>query len=164
MVPSNDYSANVITSLDQQSLQSAKSPLTAFFYCDFRRPETQDLLNILGSLVRQICSQLGLCSDELELAFNHSRYSHKRPTLALLKDLICYLLLFKYEKHHSSHRRCWWVYGSPRISQNNDLFHRVEERHQRLLDQSSGARYWRCFSIIQAYPLGTMSTRGRRWH
>lgn len=78
-------------SLSNQSSPLAHQPLTAFFYCDFRKPESQDPLNVLGSLVAQICSQLEFCPEELELAFSHSRHSNKRPTITLLRDILCSL-------------------------------------------------------------------------
>lgn len=65
--------------------------LAAFFYCDFRKAEAHDPTNILGSLVAQICSQTGASYDELEAAFDHSRHSNKRPSIALLKDMLCLL-------------------------------------------------------------------------
>lgn len=77
--------------LESQLLSTQQPALMAFFYCDFRHRESQDHLNVLGSLVAQICSQISHCPDELEIAFNHSRYSDKRPTAMLLRSILSFI-------------------------------------------------------------------------
>jgi hypothetical protein len=84
-------SANIIASLESRSYTLSEPTFTAFFYCDFRHRESQDPLNVLGSLVAQICSQMGSYPEELEVAYQHSRHSNKRPSVALLRDILCSL-------------------------------------------------------------------------
>ncbi|KAH4986916.1 hypothetical protein HBH69_015840 [Parastagonospora nodorum] len=83
--------ANVILSLQDQITRSPQRTVAAFFYCDFRQRESQDPINILGSLAAQICYQSESYPSELELAFQHSLHSGKRPSIALLRDALCAL-------------------------------------------------------------------------
>jgi hypothetical protein len=59
----------------------------AYFYCDFRSDESQKPINVIGSLVAQLCSQLGCYPEELELAYDRSNTmggQRRRPTLLVL--------------------------------------------------------------------------------
>ncbi len=63
----------------------------SYFYIDFRRNEAQEVVNIMGSLVAQICSQSNLFPDELEQAYDQSTSSpgqRLRPTLSLLSSVL----------------------------------------------------------------------------
>ena len=84
-------SSNTVTYLTGHFQRPQHRSTLAFFYCDFRRPETQDLLNVVGSLVAQICSQRGIFPSVVEQAFDHSHNGpgqKKRPSLALLRELL----------------------------------------------------------------------------
>jgi hypothetical protein len=64
---------------------------TAYFYCDFRRSESQDPITVIGSLVAQLCSQFGWYPEELELAFDHSSNiagQKRRPSFSVLRDTL----------------------------------------------------------------------------
>ena len=68
---------------------SRPSWFLGYFYCDFRRNETQDVINIMGSVVAQICSQSGFFPEQLGNAYDQgmSRPGQKqRPTLSLLSN------------------------------------------------------------------------------
>jgi hypothetical protein len=61
--------------------------LLAYFYCDFRKSESKDPVNIIGSLVAQLATQLNIFPDELEQAYEQSLSSngqHTRPTVSIL--------------------------------------------------------------------------------
>jgi hypothetical protein len=62
----------------------------AYFYCDFTKPDFEDPVNIVGSLVGQICSQLGYFPEKLEVAFAHcgSGGQKRRATLAMLMEIL----------------------------------------------------------------------------
>ncbi|KAH7141831.1 hypothetical protein EDB81DRAFT_607382, partial [Dactylonectria macrodidyma] len=47
----------------------------AYFHRDFRNPDSRDHLNLVGSLIAQICSQLSCSPKDLEEAFERSRTS-----------------------------------------------------------------------------------------
>jgi hypothetical protein len=66
--------ASAIHSLQQRSGKE-ELPLLAYYYCDFRSPETRDLLNLAGSLLAQICVRLGSFPAALDEAFEWSRMS-----------------------------------------------------------------------------------------
>ncbi|KIV95467.1 hypothetical protein PV10_03121 [Exophiala mesophila] len=75
------------------TLQEQKSTSNlAFFYCDFRRPKSQDVANLLGSLVAQICSRTNTFPSLLEQAFDQSHSGppgqKKPPTLAVLQSCL----------------------------------------------------------------------------
>jgi hypothetical protein len=60
----------------------------AYFYCDFRKPESQEPINIIGSLVAQTCMHLGFFPQELEDAYAKSMNSSgqmTKPTMAVLE-------------------------------------------------------------------------------
>jgi hypothetical protein len=73
--------------------QACDEACMAYFYCDFRRPEFQDPVNVVGSLVAQLCSQLGYFPDKLETAFAHcsSGGQKRRSTLPLLMEVLAIL-------------------------------------------------------------------------
>jgi hypothetical protein len=56
-------------------LQQSNSTIVAYFYCDFRNPETRDPLNIAGSLLAQICFKLASFPVALDQAFERSKMS-----------------------------------------------------------------------------------------
>lgn len=63
----------------------------AYFYCDFRQKEGQDIVNIMGSLVAQICTQSGFFPQDLEEAFSQSTAApgqKQRPSLPILTAAI----------------------------------------------------------------------------
>jgi hypothetical protein len=66
--------STVINFLQQCGNQKV-SACVAYFYCDFRSPDTRDPLNLVGSLIAQICSQLGFFPKNLEDAFERSQTS-----------------------------------------------------------------------------------------
>ena len=59
----------------QQRRSQRKSVILAYFYCDFRSPETRDPLNLAGSLLAQICFKLGSFPAALNEAFERSKMS-----------------------------------------------------------------------------------------
>lgn len=66
-----------------------------FAYCDFREPNTQIIANLLGSIVCQLCCQLGHFPDELLTTYESSaeRGHGDLPTLELLSEAIRVLTL-----------------------------------------------------------------------
>jgi hypothetical protein len=62
----------------------------AYFYCDFTKPEFEDPVNIVGSLVAQLCSQQESFPEKLEVAFAHcsSGGQRRRATLAMLVEIL----------------------------------------------------------------------------
>lgn len=81
-------SSTTVTHLKQQTVKGQENDLMAIFYCDFRRKETQSLVNVMGSLVSQLCSQSGVFPTELEDAYEHTCNTHDRPSLQLLLQLL----------------------------------------------------------------------------
>lgn len=65
--------SSAIHSLQQHSSKEEEPPLLAYYYCNFRSPETRDLLNLAGSLLAQICVRLGSFPAALDEAFEWSR-------------------------------------------------------------------------------------------
>ncbi|UPK96512.1 hypothetical protein LCI18_007447 [Fusarium solani-melongenae] len=47
-------------------------PAYAFVYCNFRNPDTQDLVNIMGAFLGQLCTQMGYFPKELQSSFQTS--------------------------------------------------------------------------------------------
>ena len=77
---------------DDYDLESR--PLVSYFYCDFRNQDAQSAIKVVGSLVAQLCSQIGSYPVELETAFEASqrRSGPQRPPsfsvlLAVLQSL-----------------------------------------------------------------------------
>lgn len=63
------------TVIEFQQHRSEQVAIVAYFRCDFRGPETQDPLNLAGSLLAQICFKLGSFPAALEEAFERSKMS-----------------------------------------------------------------------------------------
>jgi len=61
--------STVIDFLQQRTTKNDPT-LLAYFYCDFRSPETRDPLNLAGSLLAQICFKLKSFPASLEAAFD----------------------------------------------------------------------------------------------
>jgi hypothetical protein len=59
----------------QQRTEENDHGLFAYFYCDFRNPETRDPLNLAGSLLAQICFKLRSFPESLEAAFERCKIS-----------------------------------------------------------------------------------------
>lgn len=80
--------STLINSLQQQT---AKDPLLAYFYCDFRNPETRDPLNLAGSLLAQICFKVGTFPASLDAAFDRCNVSQspygKRIHLSIIAEV-----------------------------------------------------------------------------
>lgn len=65
--------------------------MLSFFYCDFRKPGAQNAVSVIGSLVAQLCSQMGFCPEELDHAFSHSKNGNspqKRPSFTILREVL----------------------------------------------------------------------------
>ncbi|ORY03156.1 hypothetical protein BCR34DRAFT_545330 [Clohesyomyces aquaticus] len=90
--------SSVIETLTSQSSPLEEKSCFAFFYCDFRSRGSQDAINVIGSLVSQICLQLGYCPGELVHAFKNSKSGvgpTKRPSFSLLRDVLCSFSTFR---------------------------------------------------------------------
>lgn len=82
-------SSRVVEYLTRNVVQVHGEACMAYFYCDFRRSEYQDPVNVIGSLVAQLCSQLHF-PLELQLAFTHSSSGGQKrgPTLSMLTETV----------------------------------------------------------------------------
>ena len=89
----------------------------AYYYVDFRRSEAQDVVNIFGSLVAQLCSRSGLFPHELQEAFDQSKSGpgqNLRPSLPLLtttlknlaRDHYVFLMLDGLDECHQKKEAC----------------------------------------------------------
>ena len=73
------------------SLVSARETC-AFFYCDFRKRELQNAIDVVCSLVAQLYSQLKLSTAPLGRAFDSTGTSiapSKKPPFSLLRNALC---------------------------------------------------------------------------
>ncbi|KAJ4051592.1 hypothetical protein NW758_003932 [Fusarium oxysporum] len=72
----------------------------AYFYCDFRSPETRNPLNLVGSLIAQICTQLGRFPKDLEEVFERNTSTQspyvRQTDLRTLSEILMLLT----SKHH----------------------------------------------------------------
>jgi hypothetical protein len=62
-----------------QSEHKRTGPLLAYFYCDFRQTKSQDPLNVLGSIIAQLCLQLNEFPSSLEEASRFGPGGNQRP-------------------------------------------------------------------------------------
>ena len=86
-------SSNIVEYFTQNAKEVSNEACMAYFYCDFRRPESQDPVNVIGSLVAQLCSQMRYFPKKLELAFAHcsSGGQKRRLTLPVLMEILVVL-------------------------------------------------------------------------
>ena len=59
----------------------------AYFYVEYRLPETQLLSNILGSLIRQLCASSEDAFEELESFYRECNEKSKHPVLPTCEQL-----------------------------------------------------------------------------
>lgn len=59
----------------------------AYYYCEYRLPETQILSNILGSLIKQICASSAEAFEELDLLYSERNEKAKHPALPTGEEL-----------------------------------------------------------------------------
>jgi hypothetical protein len=64
--------AKVVYHLQLKLDNQTRNERLAFFFCDFRTADSQVSRNVIGSLVAQICTQIGWFPPELESSFNES--------------------------------------------------------------------------------------------
>jgi hypothetical protein len=75
-----------------QSLQNGilkRQTLLAYFYCDFRHPQSQDPLHVIGSLVAQLCLQINAFPSSIEEQYNTDSQrtgALRRPEFSLLEE------------------------------------------------------------------------------
>jgi hypothetical protein len=76
----------------RQRTDQRDSVLLAYFYCDFRSPETRDPLNLAGSLLAQICFKLRSFPASLEAAFERCNVSGSpygmRTSLSTITEIL----------------------------------------------------------------------------
>jgi hypothetical protein len=81
------HSATLVQWLQANLSKFIPGGLLAYFYCDFRKSESMDPVNAIGSLVAHIVTQLGIFPDELEREYERS-FSNTgqstRPTISML--------------------------------------------------------------------------------
>ncbi|KAL3417181.1 hypothetical protein PVAG01_11181 [Phlyctema vagabunda] len=83
--------AKIVAYLTQALHDLPEEGQLAYFYCDFRKNESQKPLNVIGSLVAQLCSASGQFPSELVDAFNGKRDScgrSQRPGFEVLKQAL----------------------------------------------------------------------------
>lgn len=85
---SHRSSSRLVTELEGNCSPLPKNSVSAYFYCTFSSRESQDVINVVGSLVAQVCRLSNELPPELKRAFMHSKYGNKRPTLELLGDIL----------------------------------------------------------------------------
>lgn len=75
-----------------QQVDEKYPALLAYFYCDFRSPETRDPLNLAGSLLAQICLKLRYFPASLEAAFDRFKASgspyERRTNLGTITEVL----------------------------------------------------------------------------
>lgn len=59
----------------------------AYYYCEYRLPDTQILSNILGSLIRQICARSDEAFEELDIFYSERNEKTRVPVLPTPKEL-----------------------------------------------------------------------------
>ena len=76
----------------QQRTDENDHGLLAYFYCDFRNPETRDPVNLAGSLLAQICFKLRSFPASVEAAFDRCQMTQspngKRTNLSTITDVL----------------------------------------------------------------------------
>jgi hypothetical protein len=75
--------------IEEAKLLVSKRPqhAVAYYYCEFKLPETQLLSNILGSLIRQIAASSDEALEELETFYTEHNEKAKHPIRPSTEDL-----------------------------------------------------------------------------
>ncbi|KAI1210758.1 uncharacterized protein F4807DRAFT_451294 [Annulohypoxylon truncatum] len=82
--------SNIIRDLSQWAQQEEKRPTIAYFYCDFRNSKSQDLSNLLGSVIRQILLKSGEIPSLVEEEYCLSTVAgfYRKPHVAFLLETL----------------------------------------------------------------------------
>ncbi|KAI2464587.1 hypothetical protein F4781DRAFT_66341 [Annulohypoxylon bovei var. microspora] len=82
--------SNIIRDLSLWAQQEEKRPTIAYFYCDFRNSKSQDLSNLLGSVIRQILLKDGKVPSLVEDEFCSSTAAgvYRKPHVAFLIETL----------------------------------------------------------------------------
>ncbi|KAM6532634.1 hypothetical protein FALCPG4_005688 [Fusarium falciforme] len=64
--------SHIIESMACHTPDHEYEPAYAFVYCNFRNPDTQDLVNIMGAFLGQLCTQMVYFPKELQSSFQTS--------------------------------------------------------------------------------------------
>lgn len=82
-------SSHIVAHITRQPVSNSTTAC-AYFYCDFRKKASRDPINVVGSLVAQLCVQTGWFTDELQSAFDTINPAGQRskPTLDILCEAI----------------------------------------------------------------------------
>ncbi|KAI8686537.1 NACHT domain-containing protein [Fusarium keratoplasticum] len=81
---------HIIESMTYHSPDDAYEPVHAFVYCNFRNPDTQDLVNIMGAILGQICTQMRHFPQELQSSFQKGTEQGwgQPPTVEMISKVI----------------------------------------------------------------------------
>ncbi|OTB04523.1 hypothetical protein M426DRAFT_11417 [Hypoxylon sp. CI-4A] len=82
--------SNIIRDLALWAQQDEARPTIAYFYCDFRDSKTQDLANLLGTVVRRVILQKRFIPEVIEEAYNLSTAAGnwRKPHASLLIEAL----------------------------------------------------------------------------
>ena len=83
------YRSHAIESLARNLAQSDHEAIFAYTYCDFRDPETQNVVNILGTLLSQLCIRLEQFPEELLSSYRSSAGRGQiPPTIEMISKML----------------------------------------------------------------------------
>ncbi|KAJ4223297.1 hypothetical protein NW759_005932 [Fusarium solani] len=82
--------SHIIESMTYHTPDDEYEPVYAFVYCNFRNPDTQDLVNIMGAILGQICTQMRHFPQELQSSFQKSTEQGwgQPPTVEMISKVI----------------------------------------------------------------------------
>ncbi|RSL60738.1 hypothetical protein CEP54_006563 [Fusarium duplospermum] len=82
--------SHVIESMACHTDDHEDEPVCAFMYCNFRNPDTQDLVNIMGAILGQMCTQMGCFPKGLQSSFQTSTDKGwgQPPTVEMILEAI----------------------------------------------------------------------------
>ncbi|KAI8724287.1 NACHT domain-containing protein [Fusarium sp. LHS14.1] len=82
--------SHIIELMTDQTPVDEYESVHAFVYCNFRNPDTQDLVNIMGAILGQICTQMRHFPKELENSFQKSTDQGwgQPPTVEMISKVI----------------------------------------------------------------------------
>ncbi|RMJ16674.1 hypothetical protein CDV36_003668 [Fusarium kuroshium] len=82
--------SHLIESIAYHAPADEEEPVCAFAYCNFRNPDTQDLVKIMGALLSQMCTQTRCFPNELQSSFRTSTEQGwgQSPTIDVISKTI----------------------------------------------------------------------------
>lgn len=125
----HSHSSQLIEHILADKATKSERSVVTYAYCDFRKPESLEATQILGSIVAQLCSELDLIPECVRAAYVESKSAghHAGPQLTLLQDAVLEML-----EAYKVYILIDGLDEIPRVEQVGDILHNIVSKNAHL--------------------------------